>query len=591
MKKHLLFILLVFITAYASAQLAVTVLPPSEFAGNYFDFGEISDAELTWGVPDMSLPENAIFGTFAVGYAEGSVNDDGLSNDSCACEPLTNPDDIAGKIAIVYRGDCNFDIKALNAQNAGAIGVLVVNRPGEAIINMTSPLDGGVGDQVVIPYLHIQGGPVLAWRAEIDAGVMDAFIGNKTGLFPNDLGIGGITVLRAEHFSHPRVLAQADGEYDVLLGSDIINYGTNDQSSVTLTAEITLDGNVLYNETTETPVAVASGDTTFFELPVFSQTPLATGFYEMTYTINYENEDDFVTDNTNMADFMISDSLFSYGRLSPETNEPLGSNYLRPGTATGDLIYCIEFQDPNASKVIVEGLTYSVNSSNDDGGLIGEVVLTYLYEWEAEFENLDDAPDLTFDELSELSAGSYEYLEDLEAVDIYVPFEDVITLEDDVRYLFCSSTDSEFIWSGHDSPSQDYNINMITYNQPLFPSANGETWSFRFDETATQQVPAISVNMRDPLYDDVNEEAKRIEITPFPNPAANQLNIPVGNNYGKTLIDVYDIAGKMVKTINITTTSYETIRVNVSDLDNGAYIFKMNFEDGSFSNFNVVVNN
>ena len=42
------------------------------------------------------------------------------------------------------------------ANDAGAIGVLVVNRLGEAIINMSSPLDGGVGDQVVIPYLHIQ---------------------------------------------------------------------------------------------------------------------------------------------------------------------------------------------------------------------------------------------------------------------------------------------------------------------------------------------------------------------------------------------------------------------------------------------------
>lgn len=586
MKKHLLFILLVFITAYASAQLAITVLPPSEFAGNYFDYGVTSDNDGLWGVPDMEIPENAIFGTFAVG------RDGSATADSTGCETLINPDEIAGKIAIVYRGDCNFDIKALNCQNAGAIGVLVVNRLGEAIINMTTPADEtGVGGDVVIPFLLIQGEPVLNWRPEIDAGVMDAFIGNKTGLFANDLGIGGITVLRAEHFSHPRVLAQADGEYDVLLGSDIINYGTDDQSSVTLTAEIILDGNVLYNETTETPLAVASGDTTFFELPVFSQAPLATGFYEMTYTINYENEDEFVTDNTNMADFMISDSLFSYGRLSPETNEPLGSNFLRPGTATGDLLYCIEFQDPNASKVIVEGLTYSVNSSNDDGGLIGEVVLTYLYEWEAEFENLDDAPDLNFDALSELSAGEYEYLEDLQTVDIYVPFEDVITLEDNVRYLFCSSTNSEFIWSGHDSPSQDYNINMITYNQPLFPSANGEVWSFRFDETATQQVPAISVNMKDPLAISVNEEAKRVEITPFPNPAANQLNIPVGNNYGQTLIDVYDIAGKKVKSINVTTTSYEIIKFNISDLDNGAYIFKMNFEDGSFSNFNVVVNN
>ena len=65
----------------------------------------------------------------------------------------------------------------------------------------------------------------------------------------------------------------------------------------------------------------------------------------------------------------------------------------------------------------------------------------------------------------------------------------------------------------------------------------------------------------------------------------------MGANFGPTLIDVYDIAGKKVKSLNVTTSSFEILKVNVSDLDNGAYIFKMNFEDGSFSNFNVVINN
>jgi hypothetical protein len=583
MKKHLLLILTLFITGFVSAQLAITVLPPSDYAGNYLDFGVTSDADGVWGVPDMEIPDNAIFGTFAV------ARDGSATADSTACETIVNTDEITGKIAIVYRGDCNFDIKALNCQNAGAIGVLVVNRIGESIINMTTPADGGVGGQVVIPYLFIQGEPVLNWRSEIDEGVMDAFIGNKTGLFANDLGIGPNTVLRAEHFSHPRVLAQAAEEYNVLVGADIINYGTSDQSNVTLSAVITFNESVLYNETSEIAQEITSGDTVFFELPSFSQTPLSSGFYKMSYSIIYTNEDEFVSDNTNFADFMISDTLFSYGRLGKDTNEPLGPNYLRPSGATGSLTNCIHFQDPNASKVIVEGLTYSVTSDNPNGeGLIGEVVDVYLYQWDEDFDNLDDDPTLSFDNLTELTFGEYEYLEDLEAVDVYVPFEQVITLEDNVRYLFCFNHFSEFIWAGSDSPSLDYFMNLNAYLQPQFPSENDDTWTI---VTATSQVPAISVNMKDPLWDAINEEAQRVEITPFPNPTANEINIPVGNYYGKTTIDVYDIAGKKVKSLNITTTSYEIIKINVSDLDNGAYIFKMNFEDGSFSNFNVIVNN
>jgi Zn-dependent metalloprotease len=46
---------------------------------------------------------------------------------STACEAATNADALAGKIAIVDRGGCNFTAKAFNAQSAGAIGTIVAN--------------------------------------------------------------------------------------------------------------------------------------------------------------------------------------------------------------------------------------------------------------------------------------------------------------------------------------------------------------------------------------------------------------------------------------------------------------------------------
>lgn len=65
-----------------------------------------------------------------------------------ACTALTNPGDVAGKIAVVDRGTCNFSIKVYNAQQAGAIGVLVVNNAAG------SPIGMGAGDfasDVTIP--------------------------------------------------------------------------------------------------------------------------------------------------------------------------------------------------------------------------------------------------------------------------------------------------------------------------------------------------------------------------------------------------------------------------------------------------------
>ena len=46
------------------------------------------------------------------------------------CEPLTNG--VAGKIALIDRGTCTFKQKAVNAQAAGAIGVIIADNAADA---------------------------------------------------------------------------------------------------------------------------------------------------------------------------------------------------------------------------------------------------------------------------------------------------------------------------------------------------------------------------------------------------------------------------------------------------------------------------
>jgi uncharacterized repeat protein (TIGR01451 family) len=59
--------------------------------------------------------------------------------------------DFTGKIAIISRGSCEFSVKALNAQNKGAIAVIIINIS-NSVINMAS---GSVGTQVTIPVIMI----------------------------------------------------------------------------------------------------------------------------------------------------------------------------------------------------------------------------------------------------------------------------------------------------------------------------------------------------------------------------------------------------------------------------------------------------
>ena len=76
--------------------------------------------------------------------------DDGSASPSLGCNAISN--NLIGKIAVIDRGTCNFSVKAYNAQNAGAIAVIVINNVAGAPIAM------GVGtnsELVTIPCVMI----------------------------------------------------------------------------------------------------------------------------------------------------------------------------------------------------------------------------------------------------------------------------------------------------------------------------------------------------------------------------------------------------------------------------------------------------
>ena len=74
---------------------------------------------------------------------DGSAN----PNLGCVASPLGS---LAGRIAVVDRGDCSFSVKVKNAQDAGAIGVIVVNNVAGSPINM-----GGADATITIPSVMI----------------------------------------------------------------------------------------------------------------------------------------------------------------------------------------------------------------------------------------------------------------------------------------------------------------------------------------------------------------------------------------------------------------------------------------------------
>ncbi|RME98181.1 MAG: hypothetical protein D6772_09385, partial [Bacteroidetes bacterium] len=84
--------------------------------------------------------------------AQGVLVDDAEDNPADACEPIVNTDELVGKTALIDRGDCEFGFKALAAQQAGAIAVIICNNENTPIFE-GGP--GAVGDQVSIPAIML----------------------------------------------------------------------------------------------------------------------------------------------------------------------------------------------------------------------------------------------------------------------------------------------------------------------------------------------------------------------------------------------------------------------------------------------------
>ncbi len=103
--------------------------------------------------------------TGSVVAAEDAATSDGPTTTD-GCTPFTNAAAVAGKIALIDRGVCTFVVKAKNAQDAGAVAVLIVNNvaPG-------APGMAGTEASIGIPILSISLADGDAIKAQLGQGV------------------------------------------------------------------------------------------------------------------------------------------------------------------------------------------------------------------------------------------------------------------------------------------------------------------------------------------------------------------------------------------------------------------------------------
>lgn len=113
-----------------------SVFSPTTLEGSY-----ISSGLAGFG---PALPEEGVTGELVLVADNNGEETDG-------CSTIVNASEVAGKIAVLRRGGCTFVEKVQNAQNAGAVAVVVVNNTSGNPIEM-----GGSSFSIDIPSLMIR---------------------------------------------------------------------------------------------------------------------------------------------------------------------------------------------------------------------------------------------------------------------------------------------------------------------------------------------------------------------------------------------------------------------------------------------------
>jgi hypothetical protein len=568
MKQHLLTVGTLVLACSLQAQITTFVEEPEQLQGA-LDFSWAQG----WGnLPDLNDPAEAVSGT-----AIWMQDADG----SWGCQTPSNAGDIAGKIAVVRRGGppgqlpCEFGLKALNAQNAGAIAVVIVNNAPGAPVAMGG---GSSGGDVAIPVVMITDAAGALLDSEISAGNVVLFIGSLTGQFPYNLGMERRHVLQPPSTGTSDLLATNASELSVPLGAWVINYGSQTDNTSRLRCIISQGGTEIYNEVS-TDASIVPGDSAWFTLPTFSQSSYG-GHYTITYTAESDEEDGFIQNNLIGTSLHVGD-VFTYAGTDPGTGIPVATQFVLGADAT-DMTTCIYFANPNANRVAATGM-YVASFAGAPEVITDRLVEVTAYLWTDVIAGPLTLP--TPQGLAVLGTGEYFFEEGDQGNTVFIPFTEPIALDPGDNYLFCMESYDEVLRHGWDNLT-DYDQHTELYEQPISMIRISGSWYNGF--TNLGGPPSIGVQLIDANSIGINE-LDRVDITPYPNPASDVIMIPLVGQTGAATLQIFDLAGAKVAEQRVSMGGNDLLTVSVNGISNGAYVFQMNFENGQFSTFRVVV--
>lgn len=574
MKKNYILLFAFFATSFSFSQVAFTIISPASIAGGY-EFTSNGDAP-NWGLANLNNPLDAIQDTVIIFEDTTSgINAQGIPHANEGCAPAIN--DLTGKIALIYRYDgvssnaCYAGTKVLNAQNAGAIGVIFVNRE-DGVYGYNGTTDGPLTN---IPFAFIGKTDGAIIRAKIDAGEdVIAFLGNKLGLYPNDIGMVKASTLAPTIGATSALTATNASEFGFDVGTKIYNYGANTQSGITLTATVTGPSGTWAQ--TAGPFSLAMGDSIDVftgganTIAAFSFANYPIGEYTLDYSLTIIGSDDFNFDNSLTYNFIVNTNKISFSKSDPSTGLPMPTTYTR--SADPNFSGCLVYNNANGSRLGAEGMYFATQAGYNTGAILeGEEFGVSLYRWDDVFVDLNDA-NFAFDNLTIVASGSYLFGPNQESTMVFAPFDIPVQLSDDQRYLACVDVFNNNFWLGF-SNRVDYTRNVDHYLQPLAPtSSNGAYFAIGF---GSEMVPSIALRVFDAdelMLDEVGNNSLSV----FPNPAKDKLIVRSQEIVNH--LQIMDLTGRILMDNKLNDKEFT---IDISNFENGQYILTHFSQNGS----------
>lgn len=327
--------------------------------------------------------------------------------DSLGCTTITG---VSGKWALIYRGDCEFGAKALHAQQAGAVGVIIWNHTPNELINMAA---GGSGGSVTIPVLFISKADGAAMNAQLNAS-NPVYISLTTWGYGKTHDLALVPASPALPPGGAIPITQFDGsdvpQYRGYTGAYVANTGTSTESNVTFRTTVT------YTPTGGSPSVVNKDSIVQATFPVsdsihydlfsansYKLTPTGIGKYDFDHVVYANDPDEYDADNSEHFTMYVTPNAFCRGRIDPTTQAPIVTGHLRLSSTTTNLTWGPLFYNHKGG-YRMESLLFSVQDQDTSAHTLANInngiIDLYVFKWT---DGSNGAPNDGFMQAGELS--------------------------------------------------------------------------------------------------------------------------------------------------------------------------------------------